>query len=139
MILRIGTNPTHADSAFFPLWLSAMAIIRSSIIFLYVRIFPMRWFCFTCYSILILNAVSFAVVFLSYILDRYVILNKCESNPAACDTYREYAYIYIIVSLSLNLLLDVVVVILPVPTLWHLQIPITKKLMLSGMFGLGIM
>ena len=46
---------------------------------------------------------------------------------------------YNVLPLSFNVLLDVVVVILPVPTLWRLQIPISKKMMLSGMFGLGIM
>ena len=39
--------------------------------------------------------------------------------------------------LIFNLLLDVVVVVLPIPTLWRLQMPIRKKMMLSGMFGLG--
>ena len=38
-----------------------------------------------------------------------------------------------------NLLLDVTVVVLPMPVLWSLQIPMRKKAVLSGMFGLGIM
>ena len=37
-----------------------------------------------------------------------------------------------------NLLLDVCVVVLPMPVLWGLQMAFNKKLMLSGMFGLGI-
>ena len=140
MILRIESDPTHANSARFPLWWSAMAIIRSSITFLYVRIFPMRWFRLTCYGILILNAVSFVAMLLSYLLDNYVILEGCQGlSTAFCYTYNVNNYMYMLLSLSLNLLLDVVVVILPVPTLWRLQIPISKKLMLSGMFGLGIM
>lgn len=122
----------------FPLWWSAMAIIRSSIIFLYVRIFPMRWFRLTCYAILILNAVSFVAMF-GYLLDVYIIAKECQKfSQAACNKSAEYSHICLVMSLSLNLLLDVVVVILPVPTLWRLQIPISKKMMLSGMFSLGI-
>ena len=140
VIPRIKTDPTHAEHVQFPVWWSAMAIIRSSIIFLYVRIFPMRWFRLTCYGILIFNAVSFVAMFLSYFLDIYVIHKECQwLSQAACPAYDVHSYMYIILSLSLNLLLDVVVVILPVPTLWRLQIPISKKMMLSGMFGLGIM
>lgn len=37
-----------------------------------------------------------------------------------------------------NLLLDVCVVVLPMPVLWGLQMAVSKKLMLSAMFGLGI-
>lgn len=35
--------------------------------------------------------------------------------------------------------MDVTVVVLPMPVLWGLQTAVGKKLVLSGMFGLGIM
>ena len=38
-----------------------------------------------------------------------------------------------------NLLVDVTVVVLPMPVLWGLQMAVGKKVVLSGMFGLGIM
>ena len=38
-----------------------------------------------------------------------------------------------------NLLLDVTVVILPMPVLWGLHLPRSKKFVLSGIFGLGLM
>lgn len=38
-----------------------------------------------------------------------------------------------------NLLIDALVVILPMPMLWGLQLPLSKKLGLAGMFGLGSM
>lgn len=37
-----------------------------------------------------------------------------------------------------NLLMDVTIVVLPMPVLWGLQMAVNKKLVLSGMFGLGI-
>ena len=36
-----------------------------------------------------------------------------------------------------NLLLDVTVVVMPMPVLWGLKMAVGKKLMLSGMFGMG--
>ena len=36
-----------------------------------------------------------------------------------------------------NLLVDVIIVVLPMPMLWRLQLPWTKKLALTGIFGLG--
>ena len=140
MIPKIGTNPTHFQYVQFPLWLSAMAIIRSSVIFLYVRIFPMRWFRFTCYSISILNTIYFVAMLLSFLLDNFVFFTGCrENSQAACETSYALSEVYFPLSLSLNLVLDVVVVTLPVPTLWRLQMPISKKIMLSGMFCLGVM
>ena len=38
-----------------------------------------------------------------------------------------------------NLLMDVTTVILPMPVLWGLQIATTKKIVLSGIFGMGVM
>ena len=37
-----------------------------------------------------------------------------------------------------NLILDVAAVALPMPVLWGLKMNVGKKVMLSGMFGMGI-
>ena len=126
----------HLDGAQYPLWLSAMTLIRSSIIFLYIRIFPMRWFRLTCYSILVINIICCVVLVLSRLLAQFIggCLNVLATN---CDTNRKVQVLTEVLALIFNLLLDVGVVVLPVPTLWRLQIPISKKMMLSGMFGLG--
>ena len=39
----------------------------------------------------------------------------------------------------MNLLLDVEIVILPMPIVWGLKMVRTKKVALSGMFGIGVM
>ena len=122
------TNSTHYRDAHFSLWLGAMTLVRSSIILLYIRIFPMRRFRYTCYSIMVINAIIFVAMVFSvlllsfkYPLDFYDLLMS-ETLALIC-----------------NLLLDIVAVVLPLPTLWRLQMPIGKKVMLSGMFGLGIL
>lgn len=128
------TNPTHVTIVQYPLWLSAMTLVRSSIIFLYIRIFPLRWFRVTCYSILIVNTVSFVAMIISELLAVYDV--GCPPE-ASCTTSTNLNALAEVLALVLNLLLDVVVVTLPIPTLWLLQMSISKKLMLSGMFGLG--
>ena len=37
-----------------------------------------------------------------------------------------------------NLLLDVTVVVLPMPVLWGLKMALGQKIMLTGMFGMGV-
>ena len=37
-----------------------------------------------------------------------------------------------------NFLQDVIVVVLPMPILWNLQMAMSRKAALTGMFGLGI-
>ena len=135
-IPRTEANPTHVYIAQYPLWLSAMTLIRSSIIFLYIRIFPMRWFRVTCYSILIVNTLYFVALVITDLLGFYQV--GCLRDFYCTPSYRVKTLTDILV-LSFNLLLDVVVVILPIPPLWRLQMPISKKIMLSGMFGLGTM
>ena len=128
----------HDSGTIYPLWLSAMTLIRSSVIFLYTRIFPIRWFRLTCYSILVINIVCCVVLVVSDIVaqfNRGYLLGEA-TNFMIYQELRDWAEV---LALIFNLSLDVVVVVLPVPTLWRLQIPISKKLMLSGMFGLGIM
>ncbi|PQE06817.1 integral membrane protein [Rutstroemia sp. NJR-2017a BBW] len=39
----------------------------------------------------------------------------------------------------LNLITDLIMVIMPMPMVWNLKMPRSKKLALMGMFGLGIM
>ena len=126
---RIETNVTQVAHAQTPLWLGAMTLIRSSIIFLYLRIFPMRWFRVTCYSVLIFNTVFFVAALLSLFLGFFL---GGSQNDKALDWIDPLTLIF-------NLVLDVVIVILPIPTLWGLQVPISKKIMLSGMFSLGLL
>lgn len=37
----------------------------------------------------------------------------------------------------INLLIDVMVIVLPMPMLWRLQMSLSKKIALTGIFGMG--
>ena len=117
-------------------WAITVAIIRSSIILLYIRLFPTPSFRRTCYGILTLNgAFSIAAMLADCVI---CIPIACLWNQTACNSCSSQALLSIL-SATVSLLLDITVVLLPMPVLWGLQMPIKKKLVISGMFGLGIM
>lgn len=41
-------------------------------------------------------------------------------------------------ALSLNVLLDITIVAIPLPVVWAIQMPMRKKIGVSGMFSLGL-
>lgn len=63
----------------------------------------------------------------SLLWDKTIVGGRCADIVAA----------YQIVS-GLNLLLDVIIILLPMPILWNLQMPASKKLAISAIFGFGI-
>ena len=118
------------------LWAIAVFLIRASVLVLYIRIFCTRSFRITCYVVHGINFAFFVSTILStglicrplsYSWDKSIPGGKC-GDQKSLDLY-----IGIV-----NLLLDICVVVLPMPVLWGLQMAISKKLVLSGMFGLGI-
>ena len=54
---------------------------------------------------------------------------------SSCQSRRALA-LYIA---TFNLILDFLVVVIPMPILWRLQLPMRRKVALSGMFGMGVM
>ena len=118
------------------LWAIAVALIRSSIIFLYIRIFPARSFRFTCYAILTLNCTfSLGAVLTVWLI---CVPIGCMYSTSICDSCGSVG-LYNLLNTTISLLLDITVVFLPTPVLWGLQMPVKKKVMISGMFGLGIL
>ena len=93
-----------------------------------MRIFPARSFRFTCYAILAVNAAFSGGIILADGLTCNVSTCRGLTNLQALNDY---------LSAIISLLLDVTVVVLPMPLLWGLQMTVSKKVMLSGMFGLG--
>ena len=116
-------------------WVTAVTLIRFSVILLYIRIFVTRSFRLTCYAILILNTIFFITTFLSYFLSAIPVGCKW-SDTIDCSSAVDAKSIDLLVAVF-NLLLDVIVVVLPMPVLWSLQMAVGKKATLSGMFGLG--
>lgn len=45
----------------------------------------------------------------------------------------------VLITAILNLVIDVVIVALPMPVVWGLQMPFSKRLAISGIFGAGLL
>ena len=113
-----------------------MTLIRSSVVTLYIRIFRTRPFRLVCYAVLILN-VQFSI---AAILAEYLICNPitCRFDyTIPCRSCGDQGVLNLFAGIS-NMLLDIIVVILPMPMLWGLQMVVSKKLMLSGVFALSL-
>ena len=119
------------------IWGVAVFLIRASILVLYIRIFRTKSFRITCYVVHGINFAFFVSTILSTVLicqpfaytwDKTIPGGRCGDQKSL----ELYLGIF-------NLFLDVCLVVLPMPVLWGLQMALNKKLMLSSMFGLGIM
>lgn len=116
------------------LWIAAVTLIRASVIFLYIYIFCIKPFRMACYVVLTINLAYFtATVLACCLICRPFAFNWDQSLHGTCGDQK---------SLDLfigvfNLLMDIVTVALPMPVLWGLQMPIGRKVAISGLFSLG--
>ncbi|KAF2853080.1 hypothetical protein T440DRAFT_356896, partial [Plenodomus tracheiphilus IPT5] len=117
------------------LWTTSITLIRLSILFLYVRVFPVRKFVIICRM--------FMACELAYAIATYVTgLTICKPigsfwGPSIEGRHcgdREALFLWHGVQ---NLIYDVLLVGLPMPLVWRLQLPVYKRVSLIGIFGLG--
>ena len=102
---------------------------------LYIQIFRVRRFRRTVYiGMALVIAYWFSTIIRMFFLCRPLAYtwNKTIANGSCVNLPAVYLSVSII-----NLLLDVMVIILPMPMLWKLQMPASKKLVISGVFGIG--
>ncbi|KAL8715376.1 MAG: hypothetical protein Q9220_000709 [cf. Caloplaca sp. 1 TL-2023] len=118
-----------------PLWVSSNTLVKLSIMHLYIQIFRIRTFRRVVYGVMALTISYwlstvirsfFLCTPLAYTWDRLHYTGSCVHLPAA----------YLSVSI-INLILDVIVIALPMPMLWRLQMPTSKKAAITAIFGVG--
>jgi hypothetical protein len=85
----------------------------------------------------------YATVILYYIAHMSLLLSICQPislqwNPANPDGHCGDIKKQEISSCAVNIILDLAIVILPMPALWTLRIPLSKKFGLIGLLSLGI-
>jgi len=120
-------------------WVTANTLIRTSILLLFVDIFPVATFITFCHGFLALNVVFclevimfrfFVCLPLHYNWDPLSAVNKdCRSRV----THAAF------VNGVINILLDSSMVIMPMPVLWSLRMDVKRKLALSIVFGVGVL
>ena len=117
------------------LWVTCVTLIRASVLTLYVRIFRTPSFRKVCHLVQCINLVYFmGVVLACFLICQPLAFLWNQSIDGSCGNQK---------SLDLfigvfNLLLDVTAVALPMPVLWGLQMRKKQKLVISGMFSMGV-
>ena len=116
------------------LWITAVTLIRASVIFLYIHVFCTRTFRIVCYAILSINLAYFTVTVLACcLICRPLAYNWDQTVHGTCGD-RKSLELFIGV---FNLLMDITTVALPLPVLWGLQMPVGRKIALSILFSMG--
>ena len=117
------------------LWVTSVTFIRSSVLSLYIRIFRTPSFRTICYLVHVFNLAYFAAVVLAcFLICQPFAYLWDQSIDGSCGDQK---------SLDLfigvfNLLMDVTTVALPMPVLWGLQVGTKNKLIITGMFSVGL-
>ncbi|MCJ1455501.1 hypothetical protein MMC28_005856 [Mycoblastus sanguinarius] len=108
--------------------------IKLSILFLYRRIFPQRWF---KHTLIVLGGfiVAYTLAQVFYVIFQCVPISSAwnPNETGKCVPYGSLALAMGIV----NILTDITMLILPIPLLWKLNVSGTRKWMLTVMFSLG--
>lgn len=118
------------------LWAAAVLFVRASVLHLYTHIFRKKAFRVVCYIIHGINTIFFvSTVLTACLICHPIAYNWDRTIPGGgCgDQKRLDLFIGIF-----NLLMDVAVLILPMPVLWGLQMAVSKKIVLSLIFGMGV-
>ena len=134
------TNPNHVFQAFVGvqvIYFSNAVLTKMSLLFLYQRIFgvvrPFRiallaaGFCVIGYWI--------ACTILAFTACHPLARNWDKTVPGTCvDLIAFFRWNGIC-----NLIIDFMILMLPMPMVWRLKITIKQKVVLSGMFALGLL
>ena len=116
--------------------------IKTSLLFLYRAVltlnnprFKFAWYAVGAYVIALTIGSNVTLLLqctpVNYLWDR--LYGRIEGHCISLT----YAKAWVLATSSLNTLADVALLVLPIPTLWHLQMPLKQKLGLIVMFLLG--
>ena len=119
------------------LWVSSNTFVRVSVLLLYISLFPSRMFRILTWTLFGINvAFGLSVIIQTLLICHPVAFNWDVTIKGGTCANQKLADLTIGI---VNILLDVCTVALPMPTLWGLHLTTKKKVMLCGIFSLGIM
>ncbi|KAK0660782.1 hypothetical protein QBC41DRAFT_261546 [Cercophora samala] len=115
-------------------WTVSTTVVKMAVLCLYTRIFDVVIFKRIAYGLIGVCAcygIAFEVVFIT----RCTPVSQ-EWDPVPWGSCKDVKQTQM-ASNSINLVLDVAIVVLPMIPLWSLQMALTRKLVITGMFGFG--
>ncbi|KAF1848583.1 uncharacterized protein K460DRAFT_353547 [Cucurbitaria berberidis CBS 394.84] len=137
--LEYGLEPiTKLSQLIIPLqflWVLSLSCTKISILYLYLKLFPIRWVVWSSYAtIFIIIAWTIATILAGCFICRPFAFNWDKAIPGgSCgDQVTSFTVTGII-----NLITDVIVLLLPMRPLYQLQMATYKKVTLITVFGLG--
>ncbi|KAK0628088.1 hypothetical protein DIS24_g10834 [Lasiodiplodia hormozganensis] len=133
-------NITHILYIYYfdeDLYLSALPLLKVSILLFYLRIFPEKGFrrvVFVVIGLCVGYAIAFVLVSIFQCRPiKYAWLQWDDEHEGTCNNINAQGWS----SAALNVILDLIVIILPMPQLWQLQLNKRKKFLLLLMFSVG--
>ncbi|POS70078.1 integral membrane protein [Diaporthe helianthi] len=125
-----------------PFWITTNSLVKFSLLDFYVKVFSTsKTFRHVCWGMM---AVVGAYWFSTFVRMFFLCTPFAALwDPSLLQTVPDarclnLTAVYLSVSV-INLLIDVTLFLLPMPLLWGLHMPQRKKLMLMGIFGLGLL
>ena len=119
------------------LWAFSSCAIKLSVLAFYMEIFQKKLFRRACYALITITVAYLVAVFLeplllcrplAYFWDKTLTDGVCGSSLQA----------YLLIGI-INMILDFLIVCLPMPILWRLQMPASKKVAVSGVISMGLL
>lgn len=121
------------------LYLSALPLLKISILFFYLRIFPEKGFrrmVFVAMGLCVGYGIAFVLVSVFQCRPISYAWNQWDDeHEGTCNNINAQGW----TSAGLNVILDIIVIILPMPQLWKLQLNMRKKFLLLLMFSVGFL
>ncbi|KAK8062547.1 hypothetical protein PG997_014644 [Apiospora hydei] len=115
-------------------WIFSTTVVKLAVLQLYMRIFSTAAFKRWAISLMVV-VVCFGITFLVVFITHCHPVSQ-EWDPVPWGWCRDLKYSELS-SISMNLALDTAIVVLPMPWLWNLQMPTSKKIVVMIMFGFG--
>jgi hypothetical protein len=118
-------------------WVLSLGFTKASILLLYDSIFPYRVFHWICRGALLFMALWVATTLLiAGLICRPFAMNWNPTIPGGhCGNY----VLAFTITGIINLVTDTVVLVLPLPYLYRLPLPTYKKVVLLGVFSVGLL
>ncbi|KAI1383022.1 uncharacterized protein F4822DRAFT_421849 [Hypoxylon trugodes] len=118
-------------------WTISTCTCKLALLFLYLDIFRIHVTLRKAIWLLVILTSCYAPVFIPFFM------TQCSPVSAAWDpvlskTNCRSLKIQELASVAVNLFLDTAIVVAPLPVVWQLKMPTTKKIGVSAIFGLGI-
>ncbi|KAF1997766.1 hypothetical protein P154DRAFT_403800, partial [Amniculicola lignicola CBS 123094] len=117
-------------------WTTSTSLVRISMGLLYIRLFPTRTFIIVCWIFILEHVACILATFIAVPLICQPMAFHWDKTIAGghCGDLKKF---YLWNGLQ-NLVSDVAIIVLPMSVLWKLQLPWSKRVSLSLVFGVGV-